>query len=81
MRIDSARIACRFGMRPTASNWSGLNFQIQSARAAKQLGHLGGGIGHFVDDDLADRRLALRAVGVIAVVAFHIDLGDAVHPG
>ena len=32
MRMDSARTACRFGIRPTASNWSGLNFQIQSAR-------------------------------------------------
>ena len=49
--------------------------------AAQQFGHLGGRIRHFVDDDLADRGLALRAVGVIAVVAFQIDLGDAVHLG
>ena len=32
MRIDSDRIACKVGIRPTASYWSGLNFQIQSAR-------------------------------------------------
>ena len=32
MRMDSARTAWRFGIRPTESNWSGLNFQIQSAR-------------------------------------------------
>ncbi len=47
---------------------------------AQQFGHLGGGVRHLVQHDLADRRLALRAVGVIALVAFHGNFGNAVHP-
>ena len=68
-------------MRPTASNWSGLNFQIQSARPPSSLRHLGGGIRNLVDDNLANRRLALGTVGVIALIALHIDFGGAVHLG
>ena len=41
MRMDSPRTACRFGIRPTSSNWSGLNFQIQSALSAQQFRHFG----------------------------------------
>ena len=49
--------------------------------ATQQFRHLGGGIRHFMDHDLADCWLALWTVRVIAIVTLQIDLGSAVDPG
>src|ERR1700730_15618587 len=49
--------------------------------SAEQLGQLGGGVGYFVDLDVADGRPALAAAGVVAVIPLHIDLSGAVNLG